>query len=85
MIQNAFETHTGITANFLQSKKDTSTSPRQGQREAWDNGTTGHPGASTTWWGHKCITSSVAAEEKWISETMRGPESSPQWQSYGRG
>ena len=35
--------------------------------------------------GHKCVTSSVAAEGKWSSETMRGPESSHQWQSYGRG
>ena len=46
---------------------------------------TGHPGASTTWWGQKCITSSVAAEEKRSSETMRGAESSHQGQSYRRG
>ena len=61
-IQSACETHIGITANVLQSQKDASTSSRQGQRKAWDNGTTGHPGASTTWLGHKCITS-VAVEK----------------------
>ena len=35
--------------------------------------------------GSKYITISVEAEEKCSSETMRGPQSSHQWQSYGRG
>ena len=29
--------------------------------------------------------SPVLWQQKWSSETMRGPESSHQWQSYGRG
>ena len=46
-LQSSCEADTRNTVNILQSQKNTSTSSRQGHREAGTNGQTGHPGTST--------------------------------------